>query len=182
MGAGDKKTLELSLDIRPTSFFNDVKIEENGKKTIYIAKVRLPRFVEWDIVGITILTKYTEEFRKEEIKKWDFSRILPRRVETTKEVKERNCVWRVTGWDSLDPTAYIIKDGKVCEDETGYRGRLKRNGRGSNIILSDELLDMLFRPIDEKLLKIYQDAFDFYKSSGIGGSSGVVMLGGKDGR
>lgn len=144
--------LEMILEINRT-YKNEVKIP-TGENSYFIYEAKAKHLA----FSTGILYRQNEEPEK------DMNFILGKATLTKyllDENRKRNKkkkIWSFSSRDGYGLFDLFIKYGEICKDSDyeSYRRTINKKLLSKGIVVSKELFDMAFDPIDEHLLKIYK--------------------------
>jgi len=151
-------SLEQKLEL-PVYFENKVVIPEDNKVVVYVGRVMNFNFSGDIIWGDVRLSKYDRSeitHDKKRLVQWFPPRFQTEPVTDVKEV----LVWSFPA----DPhsSKCLVYKGKSCTEYTNaidYRAALISVARDNGLVLLPRLFDLVFDPIDLKLLDLYKQAY-----------------------
>ena len=141
--------LESKFDM-PDSLRNIVEIPNEYGTSVYIGDARYFRFSGYDIYGDAILKRYDKKEAMETVLDWH----LP--FFKNRPTIKNKFIWIIE--NNFHRSLFILNGTPARSIYTteGYRDSLKGNAANRGISLTDKLLDMVFGPIEDKLMEIYQ--------------------------
>lgn len=149
--------LETQVDM-PKYLSNALEVPgSDGSLVVYVGWASNLWFDGLDIRGGAQISKYNR--RKVETDKRKIRSLIPFRTERVNVTRnDDSLVWSVsTDYDSY----YFVSGGELrtgYDRGAHYRGKLLGRAANKNIALSTKLFDLLFEPIDEKIMVMYQEA------------------------
>ena len=148
--------LERRLD-RPTYLRNEVLVPiENGVTAVYVGEVTKIYCEELNIRGGAKLSRYDRTVgvrRSRRLAKW-----FPPRIERVEEpVTHDQLVWSMA---TDSESKFFLSDGTPTNGygDHEYRGGLSVAATKAGILLSPELFDLVFCPIDAEIKKLHEIA------------------------
>jgi hypothetical protein len=111
-----------------------------------------------NIEGCAVLNKYVLVPKIKIKRKIKFSRFLPRIEKIESPYEEREGEWGLDSFEGQN-CSILIKDGEIKSEQ--YQAKLKADGLKNRIVISDKLLEAVFKPIEEKLLGEYERVHKF---------------------
>lgn len=150
--------LELRLDYSK-GMKNEFVVQEDGKTVKYVGEATDLNFDGLDITGRAVLTRF-DKVVEVEIRKRRVRRFPPKTEVTDVAVEKEKKVWSV----ETDFYEYFVNSGELhggTNCDADYRSALKGAAANEGLAISDQLLDAVFGPIDQELLKRYTEVKSF---------------------
>lgn len=157
--AKDKKVIEASIDSLerninnfPTYFKNEVVIKntDGDQRTyVYIGEANNLSIEIDDVRGGATLTKF--ERVEKQTSKICFFLFIPYKIKKVKKTKDIK-IWRITTGYTY---SYFISNGKTSD--YGYHNDLRKAVSDLGTSPQKALIDLVFKPIDEKILRAFQN-------------------------
>lgn len=141
----------------PRQFQHEAEVVQAQITHIYqvrVLGVRWGSFNERDVDGYVTVCKY----RRNDTSRIRLISLIPLRFETVVE-QSRHLIWEATlGYDSILRQATFISHGEIFEKEGvprdgGARSRMRAELARRGVLVSNTLLDMWFKPIEQKMLE-----------------------------
>lgn len=155
-------SLEGTIEI-PKVLENTIETAEGDKKFVYRGEIFNLKFTGLSLYGNSRLEK-SETKTRYETKRTRISWFPPKVVESENPVHNNKTIWSIiAGYSEKSDTNSILSWGEIKNKRGygGYRSSLIGNAANQGILLSDELLDKVFGPLEAQLLEIYNKVKDF---------------------
>lgn len=158
----NKMTEKIKLEEKvnfPREITNSVSVEDNGNTIKYVGTA-FNLWVDWSdnaVRGNAQMSKYQSQTGiKTEVR--FLRRWLPIPISIKKvPIEKQRLIWKV----EEDWHEYFISEGETqnnCIGLSGYRCSLVEKASFEGIKISPKLLDMIFNPIDKRIMEEYQKA------------------------
>jgi hypothetical protein len=145
-GKIDVNKLWQEIDLK-----NEVVVRDGDKFSVYVGEARyLWISLGTNVVGRAVLTRYDRELRMKQKKKVESWLPLIIKKEEVTVAKDKK-IWSVDS--SQYNTAHFVYDGKTVFQ---YRDLLKSRSRWEGVKLSDQLLELVYSPLDKQIMDWYQ--------------------------
>lgn len=153
--------LEARIQISYWIFSNQVVVDAENGKTRYAGRVEVEFSLEPSFIQVIPLLEKYSVMDRGLVQRRKLVSLIPPRFETENvpTVKERR-VWRVGGWNRWTESYDDYVSRMSCKWFDGfygceYREKLTKAAEKQGLLLSSKLLDMVFHPIDDGILKLY---------------------------
>lgn len=109
--------------------------------------------MDWIFGGGASLTKY-QKIKSKKVKK-SLKLFPPSIVTSETPIVEDSEIWSVHN----NTKNYLVRNGEITKYASGndYKNQLKGDAANIDVKLPSELIRTIFDPIDQKLLRIYQE-------------------------
>ena len=157
----------------PNDLVNEVEVrEDSGKTIVYRARAFGLYFYDTAIRGRASLSCslrsqvrlktiiFTQPWRWHTIFQNDLKVELDEKSPGVKYIVSDNQIWSFEVKEGRP--FFVTKRAKTCRDRSHgfeYRGALITEAANGGVLLKDQLLDEVFKPIDEKLVEIFNGVY-----------------------
>lgn len=148
----DTDKLEFKLNQR-FSFRNEFEVSDDNQFVLYVGEANV-YFDSLNVRGNACLLKYN--LRYANTKRIKEIKLIPPRLKL-EDVKIRivgNLIWEFCTESNY---TYFLLSGRTYKGDGSYRNAITGNAANSNIGLSKRVFDLVFGPIDERIMQMYQE-------------------------